>query len=132
MTVAMLHTALRPGSRRPPPGVLAAAHRRRRPAHDFTDEELDTRFLGDSYQDPPDHAKKTYALLQTLESVEEFILDLTSNPRSTTARSTVQMIDPACGSGSLPPRRSRRILARWCRPRPRAWPPRPGAERPTP
>lgn len=37
--------------------------------HDFTDkEDLDTRFLGDLYQDLSDHAKKTYALLQTPSS----------------------------------------------------------------
>src|SRR5690606_30031559 len=45
--------------------------------HDFTDPELDTRFLGDLYQDLSDHAKKNYALLQTPEFVESFILDRT-------------------------------------------------------
>ena len=42
--------------------------------HDFTDETWNTRFLGDLYQDLSEHAKKTYALLQTPEFVEEFIL----------------------------------------------------------
>ncbi|MEU5338518.1 BREX-2 system adenine-specific DNA-methyltransferase PglX [Streptomyces asoensis] len=48
--------------------------------HDFTDAELDTRFLGDLYQDLSEHARKTYALLQTPVFVEEFILDLTLEP----------------------------------------------------
>ena len=47
---------------------------------DFTDPELSTRFLGDLYQDLSDYAKKTYALLQTPEFVEEFILDQTMEP----------------------------------------------------
>ncbi|MGA4981539.1 hypothetical protein ACPB9I_05595 [Streptomyces cellulosae] len=48
--------------------------------HDFTDGELNTRFLGDLYQDLSEHARKTYALLQTPVFVEEFILDLTLEP----------------------------------------------------
>ena len=48
--------------------------------HDFTDPEWDTRFLGDLYQDLSDEAKKRYALLQTPEFVEEFILDRTLTP----------------------------------------------------
>ena len=41
---------------------------------------VDTRFLGDAYQDLSEYAKKTYALLQTPEFVEEFILDQTLEP----------------------------------------------------
>ena len=41
---------------------------------------LDTRFLGDMYQDLSEYAKKKYALLQTPEFVEEFILDRTLTP----------------------------------------------------
>ena len=48
--------------------------------HDFTDPALDTRFLGDLYQDLSEHARKTYALLQTPVFVEEFILDQTLTP----------------------------------------------------
>lgn len=40
----------------------------------------DTRFLGDAYQDLSEYAKKTYALLQTPDFVEEFILDQTLEP----------------------------------------------------
>ncbi|MSW83074.1 MAG: SAM-dependent methyltransferase, partial [Actinobacteria bacterium] len=49
-------------------------------AYDFTDASLDTRFLGDLYQDLSDFAKKKYALLQTPVFVEEFILDRTLTP----------------------------------------------------
>ncbi|MCI0355747.1 MAG: hypothetical protein L0099_12015, partial [Acidobacteria bacterium] len=42
--------------------------------HDFTDPKLNTRFLGDLYQDLSESARKRYALLQTPEFVEEFIL----------------------------------------------------------
>lgn len=46
----------------------------------FSFAGMDTRFLGDIYQDLSEHAKKTYALLQTPEFVEEFILDQTMDP----------------------------------------------------
>ena len=48
--------------------------------HDFTDPNWDTRFLGDLYQDLSEAARKKYALLQTPEFVEEFILDRTLEP----------------------------------------------------
>lgn len=48
--------------------------------HDFTDPGWDTRFLGDLYQDLSEAARKKYALLQTPEFVEEFILDRTLEP----------------------------------------------------
>ena len=44
---------------------------------------LDTRFLGDLYQDLSAHARETYALLQTPEFVEEFILDRAFEPAVT-------------------------------------------------
>ena len=46
-------------------------------AHDFTDADWNTRFLGDLYQDLSEATRKRYALLQTPEFVEEFILDRT-------------------------------------------------------
>ena len=68
--------------------------------HDFTDLSLDTRFLGDLYQDLSDHAKKTYALLQTPEFVEEFILDRTLTPAiAEFGVNGLRLIDPTCGSG---------------------------------
>lgn len=67
---------------------------------DFTDSALDTRFLGDLYQDLSESARRRYALLQTPLFVEEFILDRTLDPAiQTFGLEQVRMIDPTCGSG---------------------------------
>ncbi|WP_158887126.1 BREX-2 system adenine-specific DNA-methyltransferase PglX [Amycolatopsis anabasis] len=117
--------------------TLLAFWRRRGPdgevVHDFTDESWNTRFLGDLYQDLSDHAKKTYALLQTPEFVEEFILDLTLKPALETfgldpiveihrhgggverTREGLRTIDPACGSGHFLLGLFHRLLAEWRR-----------------
>jgi hypothetical protein len=68
--------------------------------HDFSDPEWKTRFLGDLYQDLSETARKRYALLQTPEFVEEFILDRTLMPAiDEFGLAKVRMIDPTCGSG---------------------------------
>ncbi|WP_165547445.1 BREX-2 system adenine-specific DNA-methyltransferase PglX [Kribbella sindirgiensis] len=68
--------------------------------HDFTDPNLDTRFLGDLYQDLSEHAKKTYALLQTPVFVEEFILEQTlTSAIAEFGLNGLKVIDPTCGSG---------------------------------
>ncbi|MBC8391073.1 MAG: BREX-2 system adenine-specific DNA-methyltransferase PglX, partial [Deltaproteobacteria bacterium] len=83
--------------------------------HDFTDGQWDTRFLGDLYQDLSEAARKKYALLQTPDFVEAFILDRTLEPAldefglnappvknrngDEIAPVGFRMIDPACGSG---------------------------------
>ena len=68
--------------------------------HDFTDPGLSTRFLGDLYQDLSDAAKKRYALLQTPDFVEQFILDRTLDPAiDEFGLDEVRLIDPTCGSG---------------------------------
>ncbi|KQU28755.1 BREX-2 system adenine-specific DNA-methyltransferase PglX [Rhodococcus sp. Leaf233] len=68
--------------------------------HDFVDARLETRFLGDLYQDLSEHAKKTYALLQTPVFVEEFILDQTLTPAiAEFGLKGLKVIDPSCGSG---------------------------------
>jgi type I restriction-modification system DNA methylase subunit len=68
--------------------------------HDFSDPELGTRFLGDLYQDLSEAARKKYALLQTPEFVEEFILDRTLDPAiAEFGLEAVRIIDPTCGSG---------------------------------
>lgn len=68
--------------------------------HDFTDAELDTRFLGDLYQDLSEAAKKRYALLQTPDFVERFILDRTLTPAiEEFGLDETRLIDPTCGSG---------------------------------
>jgi hypothetical protein len=115
--------------------ALLAFWRRRGPdgeiVHDFTDSEWNTRFLGDLYQDLSDHAQKTYALLQTPEFVEEFILDLTLTPaiEEFGLEPTVEVhragggvertlhglrtIDPACGSGHFLLGIFHRLLDKW-------------------
>ncbi|GAA3213066.1 BREX-2 system adenine-specific DNA-methyltransferase PglX [Microbacterium terregens] len=82
--------------------------------HDFSDPDLDTRFLGDLYQDLSDHAKKTYALLQTPVFVEQFILDLTLTPAIKEFGLTgLKVIDPACGSGHFLLGAFNRLMAKW-------------------
>jgi type I restriction-modification system DNA methylase subunit len=104
--------------------------------HDFTDPEWDTRFLGDLYQDLSEAARKKYALLQTPEFVEEFILDRTLDPAlkefglhappvknnedEAITDPGFRMIDPACGSGHFLLGAFRRILDRWQRKEPGA------------
>lgn len=68
--------------------------------HDFTDSELDTRFLGDLYQDVSADVRERYALLQTPVFVESFILDRTLDPAiDEFGLDDTDLIDPACGSG---------------------------------
>jgi hypothetical protein len=97
--------------------------------HDFTDPAWDTRFLGDLYQDLSEAARKKYALLQTPEFIEEFILDRTLDPAleefgldaapvkdqsdRPITESGFRMIDPACGSGHFLLGAFPRLLARW-------------------
>ncbi|MDJ0462986.1 BREX-2 system adenine-specific DNA-methyltransferase PglX [Streptomyces sp. H27-C3] len=99
--------------------------------HAFVDSELDTRFLGDLYQDLSEHARKTYALLQTPVFVEEFILDLTLEPAVAEfgldpvveirdghggvreLPAGLRAIDPACGSGHFLLGMFERLLEKW-------------------
>ena len=94
--------------------------------HDFTDPSWDTRFLGDLYQDLSEAARKKFALLQTPDFVEEFILDRTlepaidefgliPKPSGSDARTpaSFKMIDPACGSGHFLLGAFPRLLNRW-------------------
>ncbi len=68
------------------------------PALVFTGD--DTRFLGDLYQNLSEAVRKRYALLQTPEFVEEFILDQTLDPAiAEFGLKAVTLIDPTCGSG---------------------------------
>ncbi|WP_231513782.1 BREX-2 system adenine-specific DNA-methyltransferase PglX [Microbispora rosea] len=83
--------------------------------HDFTDPTWNTRFLGDLYQDLSDHAKDAYALLQTPDFVERFILDLTLTPALEEFPLTedFRLIDPTCGSGHFLLGAFERLLAAW-------------------
>lgn len=68
--------------------------------HDFADPDWNTRFLGDLYQDLSEAARERYALLQTPEFVESFILDRTLTPAlGIYTLEEVDLIDPTCGSG---------------------------------
>ena len=94
--------------------------------HDLTDPDWDTRFLGDLYQDLSESARKTYALLQTPEFVEEFILNYTLDPAieefglepsppfgHADLPNRLRVIDPACGSGHFLLGAFRRLLTAW-------------------
>ena len=84
--------------------------------HDLADPSLSARFLGDLYQDLSQHAKDTFALLQTPVFVEEFILDQTME--SALAERPLEgfkLIDPACGSGHFLLGAFDRLLDRWHR-----------------
>jgi len=84
--------------------------------HDFTDRDWDTRFLGDLYQDLSEAVRKQYALLQTPDFVESFILDRTLEPAlNEFGLKDFKMIDPACGSGHFLLGSFARLLDRWQR-----------------
>ncbi|MDP1649153.1 MAG: BREX-2 system adenine-specific DNA-methyltransferase PglX [Rubrivivax sp.] len=88
--------------------------------HDFTDPTWNTRFLGDLYQDLSEATRKRYALLQTPEFVEEFILDRTLTPAiHSFGFREVRMIDPTCGSGHFLLGGFHRLVAEWQRHEPR-------------
>lgn len=81
---------------------------------DFTDSDLGTRFLGDLYQDLSEFAKSTYALLQTPEFIEEFILDQTMEPAlAERPLDGFKIIDPTCGSGHFLLGAFDRLVTRW-------------------
>ncbi|CCK31997.1 DNA methylase [Streptomyces davaonensis JCM 4913] len=98
--------------------------------HNFSDplsedgtEGWDTRFLGDLYQDLSEAARKTYALLQTPEFVEEFILDRTMTPAVREfGFEELKMIDPTCGSGHFVLGTFRRLVRMLAEQRPEVGP----------
>jgi hypothetical protein len=98
-------------------GLIAFCRRRSESGelvHAFDTEDWDTRFLGDLYQDLSEAARKNYALLQTPEFVEEFILDYTLTPAlAEFGHDKVLMIDPTCGSGHFVLGAFRKLLAEW-------------------
>lgn len=87
--------------------------------HDFADSDWNTRFLGDLYQDLSEAARERYALLQTPEFVESFILDRTLTPAlDIYTLEEVDLIDPTCGSGHFLLGAFERLAPRWLRKRP--------------
>ncbi|WP_405088318.1 BREX-2 system adenine-specific DNA-methyltransferase PglX [Microbispora sp. NBC_01389] len=84
--------------------------------HSFDSGDWDTRFLGDLYQDLSEAARKNFALLQTPEFVEEFILDYTLTPAiAEFGHDAVKVIDPTCGSGHFLLGAFHRLLDEWVR-----------------
>jgi hypothetical protein len=94
--------------------------------YDLTDPEWNTRFLGDLYQYLSESARKTYALLQTPDFVEEFILRYTLDPAieefglepeppvgHENLLPGLRVVDPACGSGHFLLGAFRRLLLAW-------------------
>jgi hypothetical protein len=74
----------------------------------------DTRFLGDLYQDLSEAVRKRYALLQTPDFVEKFILEQTLGPAiEEFGLAEVKLIDPTCGSGHFLLGAFRELLAAW-------------------
>lgn len=77
------------------------------PVYDWADGTFESRFLGDLYQDLDGDVRKRYALLQTPDFVEKYILDYTLDPAvaafdpATLAAQGKQfrVLDPTCGSG---------------------------------
>jgi hypothetical protein len=75
---------------------------------------LGTRFLGDLYQNLSVHARETYALLQTPDFVEEFILDRAFEPAYREfGLAEMKVIDPTCGSGHFLLGAFDRLVERW-------------------
>lgn len=81
---------------------------------DLLDQDLSSRFLGDLYEELSVSAKEKFALRQTPDFVEEFILDQTLEPAlAERPLDGFRMIDPACGSGHFLLGAFPRLLARW-------------------
>lgn len=80
----------------------------------ITFEGTDTRFLGDLYQDLSEVVRKRYALLQTPDFVEKFILEQTLHPAiAEFGLREVRLIDPTCGSGHFLLGAFRDLLEAW-------------------
>ncbi|MGW3282487.1 BREX-2 system adenine-specific DNA-methyltransferase PglX [Nocardia rhamnosiphila] len=80
----------------------------------FADQELDTDFLGDLYQDISEPSRKSYALVRTPDFIVELLLRLTVDPAITEfGVRGFRGIDPACGSGTFPLGLFARLLDAW-------------------
>ena len=77
-------------------------------AFDFS---ADTRFLGDVYEKLNEQVRKRYALLQTPDFVEDYLLANSLDPAIEARGTGVTLIDPTCGSGHLLLGAFRRLLA---------------------
>lgn len=79
-------------------------------------DPLSTRFLGDMYEDLSVYAQKKWALKQTPDFVERFILQRTMVPAlAERPLEGFKMIDPTCGSGHFLIGAYDLLLDRWAR-----------------
>ncbi|MFS8071162.1 MAG: Eco57I restriction-modification methylase domain-containing protein, partial [Byssovorax sp.] len=89
--------------------------------YDWSSGDFDSHFLGDLYQDLDADVRERYALLQTPDFVEEYILDHTLTPaviefdprRSRDRGEAFRLIDPTCGSGHFLIGAFRRLADYW-------------------
>ncbi len=80
----------------------------------FSNQDGDTRFLGDLYQDLSQRARDKFALLQTPKFVESFILDHTLDAAlEDFGIDEVRLIDPTCGSGHFLLGAFSRLFRKW-------------------
>jgi hypothetical protein len=76
--------------------------------YDWSEGDFESRFLGDLYQDLDADVRERYALLQTPDFVEEYILDQTLTPAlrefdpAALRRKgeAFRVLDPTCGAGT--------------------------------
>jgi SAM-dependent methyltransferase len=74
----------------------------------------DARVLGDLYQALSSHARRTNALLQTPDFVEDLILDRTLEPAIREfGLAATRVVDPACGAGHFLVGAFHRLLGHW-------------------
>lgn len=83
----------------------------------YQDLAPQARFLGDLYQDLSEHAQKKYALKQTPEFIQQFILDRTlTRAIDEFGLKGLRLIDPACGSGHFLLGAFDRLFEEWTKP----------------
>jgi hypothetical protein len=83
-------------------------------AFGFRGDNLDTRFIGDVYQDLDPQVKDRYTLFQTPRFVESFILDRTLTPAlEDFGLDGFRLLDPTCGSGHFLLGAFERLAHRW-------------------
>lgn len=89
--------------------------------YDWSDREFESRFLGDLYQDLDAEVRDRYALLQTPDFVEAYILDHTLTPALKELDPAAlrekgeafRVLDPTCGSGHFLIGAFHRMAAYW-------------------
>lgn len=83
----------------------------------YQDLAPQARFLGDLYQDLSEHAQKKYALKQTPEFIQQFILERTlTRAIDEFGLKGLRLIDPACGSGHFLLGAFDRLFEEWTKP----------------